>query len=73
MDAYQYTVQEGDLVRLPSGVLGIVTRVDIICCGNVKEASVYPFVDFLHHLWLSLTGQTRFYDKKINHLKKLPT
>lgn len=72
VDTYQYTIREGDLVRLPGGALGIVTMIDIICCGHVKEVVVYPLVNCLHHLWLSLIGRTCFYDKQINRLKKLP-
>ncbi len=68
-ESYQMTAREGDIVKMPNGIIGIVTFWDIICGGNCKEVKVYPLTNWLHRLILVLHCKNWFYDSDINKLQ----
>ena len=70
-ETYQFAVETGDIVEIPGGTLGIVTRWDIVVGGNCKRVWVYPFTNWLHRAYLILTGCTWFFDSRINRLKPI--
>jgi hypothetical protein len=70
-EKYQMTAKNGDIVLMPSGVVGVINHWDIVMGGNCKEVRVYPLTNWLHRLILTLTSRTWFYDDEINHLKPL--
>lgn len=65
---YRLNVEVGDLVRLPSGELGVVADLDVLCGGHALEVTLFPFVGFFRRLWLSLTCRIRYYDNEVNSL-----
>lgn len=69
--SYQFTVDEGDVVRMPNGTIGVVNHWDITCGGNVKEVRVFPLTNWLHRFMLVLSNKTWFYDREINSLTPL--
>lgn len=70
-ESYQMTADVGDIVLMPNDTVGVVTHRDIIMGGNCKEVQVYPFTNWLHRLFLTLTTRTWFYDHDINKLKPI--
>ena len=68
MEEYRLAAKTGDLVTMPKGTLAIVTDWDIICAGHVKEVTLFPFTNWLHRFWLSLTCRLRVCDDDINKL-----
>lgn len=67
--SYQMTAREGDIVKMPNGIIGIVTFWDIIYGGNCKEVKVYLLTNWLHRLILILRCKNWFYDSNINKLQ----
>ncbi len=71
MEAYQFTVVKGDVVRLPNGDLGVISRQEILCAGHVNEVMVHPFVGLVKLFFGSLSCRYRFYDAQFNRLQKV--
>ncbi len=70
-DNYKHASSEGDIVRLPSGIVGIVSHIDFHCGGNIKEVGVFPLTNWFFRLILTLLGRTSYYDDDINSLTLL--
>ena len=70
-DSYQFQAKEGDIVKLPNGVVGIISSWDIICAGHVKEVNIYPFTNWLYRIILFFAGKLTYYDRDINKLQKI--
>lgn len=70
-ESYQMIARTGDIVLMPNGTVGIVNHWDIVAGGHCKEVRVYPFTNWLHRLYLTLTTKIWFYDEQINSLKPL--
>ncbi|MDX1608102.1 MAG: hypothetical protein R3251_02750 [Candidatus Spechtbacterales bacterium] len=68
-DKYQYTVREGDVVQMPGGTVGIVTKVEFDLGCVSKEVQIFPFTNWLHRVILSLFKKAIFFDNEINKLK----
>jgi len=68
-ESYQATAREGDIVKMPNGIIGIVTFWDITCGGNCKQVKVYPLTNWLYRLFLTFTNKIWFYDSNINSLQ----
>lgn len=65
---YVFEAKEGDIVRMPNGTLGVVTRIEIHP-APAKEVRVYPFTNWAHRLWLTMSCALVFYDRDINLLE----
>ncbi|MFC1678305.1 hypothetical protein ACFLZ9_01045, partial [Patescibacteria group bacterium] len=69
MEDYRLASKRGDIVRLPNGVLGIISDCDIVMGGQVKMVSVFPFAGWLYRLWLMFRNKLNYYDYQINDLE----
>lgn len=73
--AREYRVESkiGDVVKLPSGDIGIVIGCNFLCGGNVKEIHVFPLIPgFWRKLFLGLRYSLwRFSENEIDELKKV--
>ncbi|MFC1678303.1 hypothetical protein ACFLZ9_01035 [Patescibacteria group bacterium] len=69
MEDYRLRSKQGDIVRLPNGVIGIINDWDIVMGGHVKTVSVFPFTGWLHRLWLMFRNKLNYYDYEINDLE----
>ena len=71
-ETYQFSSDQGDIVVLPSGELGIVSKWELLCVGHVKEVTVFPlFASSLKRFLGFFLGWYRFYDGEINKLRKV--
>lgn len=70
-ESYQMAARTGDIVQMPNGTVGIINHWGIVAAGHCKEVRVYPFTNWLHRLYLTLTTKIWFYDQQINNLKPL--
>ncbi len=63
----------GDLVRLPSGDVGIVTDWDLVLMCHAVKIKVFPLVGFFAKLFLIVTFQwkTEFVGKEVSKLTKI--
>jgi hypothetical protein len=68
-ESYQMTIHEGDIVKMPNGIVGIVSFWDITGGGHCKEVRVYPLTNWLNRLFLILLCKDWFYDSGINKLQ----
>lgn len=66
---YRVTVQTGDIVRTPWGILGIVKRVALLNGDNTMDVTVLPF-SFLLQL-VTFGHGFDYYDADINTLTLL--
>ncbi len=72
MESYQFTSEQGDIVQLPNGELGVISYVEILCCGHAKQVTVSPlFASFLKRLVGFFLLWYRFEDRGINKLQKV--
>lgn len=67
-DSYRFSVEEGDLVRLPDGHLADVTDVDIVCGGHVMRVTIRPHGGILDMLRCLFRGWTWWYEGEIDRL-----
>lgn len=68
---YQFVVEKGDVVRLPSGDIGVVAKYEILCAGHSLRVVVVPFVGMFKRLFWSLLNSYVFYDSDVNSLKRV--
>lgn len=66
---YRFRCETGDLVKMPSGDLAIVTDWDIVCAGHAMEVSLSPSVGFLRRVWLFLTCKLLIANEDIDELE----
>lgn len=70
-EPYQFTSEEGDIVRLPSGDFGVITKQEIICAGHCKRVLVFPFVGAVKKFFGALFLSYEFLDNQINRLQRV--
>lgn len=68
---YRLESKVGDIVLIKNSTLAIVTNLDILCGGHVKEITLHPLTGPFHSLFLFLTGQLRPAEEQINKLTKV--
>ncbi|MDO8504504.1 MAG: hypothetical protein Q7S36_01490 [Candidatus Liptonbacteria bacterium] len=68
---YRRTSKPGDVVRMKGGDMAIVTDVDFLCGGNVKELKLYPLVGPIRRFWLFVTEKLRPAEAQIDELIKV--
>lgn len=68
---YRMIARTGDIVLMPNGSLGIINHWGIVEFGHVKEVRVYPFTNWIHRIFLTLTGKIWFYNEQIDKLKPI--
>jgi len=67
-DCYRHQVRDGDVVRMPNGLLATVIKWDIVCVGDGRVVYLKPHTNRWRAFWLWFTGKTRFVDKEIDKL-----
>lgn|GEM_PF-3697398 len=68
---YRFTSKTGDVVRMKGGTLAIVTGMDILCAGHVKELTLFPFTNVIHRVFLFLAMKLRPAEDEINRLTRV--
>lgn len=69
-DCYRTTCEEGDIVRMPSGTIAVITRLKFFY--PVGEAvRLYPLTNWFLRFFLTLFGRNWVYDTDINLLKPI--
>lgn len=72
MEPFQLSSRVGDVVKLPSGELGIISKVEFLCFYHCKQVTVFPiFASFLKRLVGFFLIWYRFEDQEINKLQKI--
>ena len=71
--SYKHQIKLGDMVLLPDKkkTAGVVVEDKIVCGGNCRVISVFPFVNPLKRFWMLRTEQLDFADEDINKLQKV--
>lgn len=70
-EEYRLVAHTGDVVQMLNGVIGIINDWGIFHGGHIKLVHVHPFTNWLHRLFLVLTGKLWFGEEQINKLKPL--
>lgn len=68
---YRMTSKELDVVRMKGGTIAVITRMEILCGGNVKEVTLQPLTGIFHRFFLYWTGRLRVAEDDINTLVKV--
>lgn len=68
---YRLASKEGDIVRLPCGTRAVITNVEIVMCGHVKQITLRPICGIWRHLWLKVRNRLTLEEARINTLTKI--
>jgi len=69
--SYRLESTPGDIVRMACGTLAVITAVEILACGHVKQLTLRPICGIVKHLFLLVRRKLHPVDDEIDALAKV--